>query len=155
MFSESSTDKGNGVWIPGFLAVFSTDAPRLCWTGYDKVRKSQTPQQRVNPLQVNEIPERPQRLEQYTLKLAMANVYSLWKHTPEVGRGVPVVRVTLDDPQVRKKERKKERQVCLMKNRELNCPLFCFITVACGSSSTRFALWSQSADQKMTLICFW
>jgi hypothetical protein len=104
VFSPLNNDQtAGGVWIPGFLALFSTDVPRLCWTSYERVRASGGSKggQRLNPLQVNEVPERPASLEQFTLKLALAQIHSLWKHTPEVGRGVPVVRVTLDDANVR------------------------------------------------------
>jgi hypothetical protein len=111
--NDNNAKKSAGVWIPGFLAVFSADVPRLCWTSYEKVRVHASerdrkhPPPRLSPLQVNEIPERPMVLEQFTLKLALSQIASLWKHTPEVGRGVPVVTVTLDDMHVRKNQKKK------------------------------------------------
>jgi hypothetical protein len=90
-----------GVWIPGFLAVFNTDIPRLAWTSYDKVRQHANARDKVErkkPLQITDVPELPVSLEQFTLKLALAQVHSLWKHTPDLG-GVPVVKVTLEDEQ--------------------------------------------------------
>ena len=106
--SDASGPAKDGVWIPGFLAVFGAterDVPRLAWTSYEKVRQDNSailensgsvPRNRQQPLQITDVPERPTKLEQYTLKLALSQIHSLWKHTPDLGRGVPVVKVTVD-----------------------------------------------------------
>ncbi len=99
VFTTSAEKKDRGVWIPGFLAVFNTDIPRLCWASYDRVRQhanARDKAERKNPFQITDVPERPVLLEQFTLKLALSHIHSLWKHTPDLG-GVPVVKVTLED----------------------------------------------------------
>ncbi len=101
VFVTAAGPQQQGVWIPGFLAVFNTDLPRLAWTSYDKVRQHANARDKVErkkPLQITEVPEKPASLEQFTLKLALAQIRSLWKHTPDLG-GVPVVKVTLEDEQ--------------------------------------------------------
>lgn len=102
VFVFTSGDDGSaGVWIPGFLAVFSggiagQDVPRLAWTSYERVRQFHSSTgERKRPLQVTDVPAAPTQLEQFTLKMALSECYSVWKHTPDLGRGVPVVRVTL------------------------------------------------------------
>ena len=71
VFVTPAAPQQQGVWIPGFLAVFNTDIPRLAWTRYDKVRQHADARDKVErkkPLQITDVPERPVSLEQFTLK---------------------------------------------------------------------------------------
>ncbi len=142
-----------GVWIPGFLAVFSggmrgEDVARLCWTSYEKVRQTQgvaAGGQRQKPLQTTDVPSVPHHLDQFTLKLPLGQCHSIWKHTPDLGRGVPIVRVCLQGGQ--ELVRQRHRSVCVFLALFVSFPphshLSCSITPACASSFTLCVHWCR------------